>query len=279
MLESKALEPDGKRNGTGMNRNCWRPISLDVEPMRRNSDTKNSVKYVNGWRMTRLVFALRQQVLAAAVLVCLLFLSSAVHSETEPDRGERVVLELSALSKHGDGITRARDQVLEILQKGNACTAWFQESDPDPAEVFRSLHFEIEEHGPSRSYGIRNSDGEHLFKHPWGAKSFENAGRNSTILLNANGPFFRRTSTLMQLAPGGMARPSGNLMLVVSDYSGNTPEAQIVILLHELGHIIGRLPEDNDSWDGRSGRNTSEVLRHCKAETRAAAHNSLKSDN
>jgi hypothetical protein len=253
---------------------------MDVErSKRRNSDTKNSGKYVNGWRMARLVFALRQQVLAAAVLVCLLFLSSAVHSETEPDRGERVVPELSALSKHADEIARARDQVLEILQQQNACTAWFQESDPDPAEVFRSLHFEIEERGPSRSYGMRNSDGEPLFKHPWGAKSFENAGRNSTILLNANGPFFRRTSILMQLDPGGMlALPSGNLMLMVSHYSGNTPEAQIVIMLHELGHIIGRLPEDNDSWDGRSSRNTSEVLRHCKAETRAAAHNSWKSN-
>jgi hypothetical protein len=58
------------------------------------------------------------------------------------------------------------------------------------------LHFEIEERGPSRSYGMRDSDGEHLFKHPWRAKSFENARRNSTILLNANGPFFRRTSIL-----------------------------------------------------------------------------------
>jgi len=100
-----------------MNCHCWRSLSMDVErSMRRNSGIKNSGKYVNGWRMTRLVFALRQQVLAAAVLVCLLFLSSAVHSETEPNRGERVVLELSALGKHGDEITRARDQVLEIFQ-------------------------------------------------------------------------------------------------------------------------------------------------------------------
>lgn len=106
-----------------MNRNCLQSISMDVErSMRRNSDTKNSGKYVNSWQWTRLVFALRQQVLAAAVLVCLLFLSSAVHSETEPNRGERVVLELSAMSKHADEIARARDQVLEILQQQNACS-------------------------------------------------------------------------------------------------------------------------------------------------------------
>jgi len=84
----------------------------------------------------------------------------------------------------------------------------------------------------------------------------------------------------MQLDSGGMlAQPSGNLLLVVSHYSGDTPEAQIVVVLHELGHIIGCLPEDNDSWDGRSDRNTSEVPDHCKAETRAAAYNSWNSNN
>ena len=183
------------------------------------------------------------------------------------------MLELSALGKQGDTIARAREQVLEILQKGNACTAWFQESDPDPAEVFRSLHFELEESGPSRVYGMRNGRGEQLFKHPWGAKSFENAGRSSIIQVNANGPFFSRTSIVMQVEAGGiLSRPSGVAVLVVSSYAGNTPEAQITILLHELGHIIGRLPEDDDSWDGRSSRNTSDVLRHCKAEAHAAAH-------
>jgi hypothetical protein len=81
----------------------------------------------------------------------------------------------------------------------------------------------------------------------------------------------------MQLDPAGMfAWPAGNFMLTISSYNGDTPEAQITILLHELGYIIGRLPEDEDSWDGRSIRNTSEVSRHCKTETRAAANNSSR---
>jgi hypothetical protein len=104
------------------------------------------------------------------------------------------MLELSALGKQGETIARAREQVLEILQQGNACTAWFQESDPDPAEVFRSLHFELEESGPSSVYGMRNGQGEQVFKHPWAARSFENGGRNSIIQVNANGPFFSRIS-------------------------------------------------------------------------------------
>jgi hypothetical protein len=191
-----------------------------------------------------------------------------------PNKDDCVVLELSALGKPGDTITRAREQVIDILQHGNACSAWFQEADPDAAGVFRSLHFELEMRGPSYVYGMRDNERGQLFKHPWAARSIENGGLNSTVLLNANGPFFNRTSRIMQLDPRGMLlQPGGNRLLVVSSYNGNTPEAQITILLHELGHIIGRLPEDDDSWDGRSFRNTSEVSRHCKSETRAAAHN------
>jgi predicted Zn-dependent protease len=64
--------------------------------------------------------------------------------------------------------------------------------------------------------------------------------------------------------------------MTVSRYNGDTREAQITILLHELGHIVGLLPEDDDSWNTRSMRNTAEVSRHCKAETIAAAQNSSK---
>jgi hypothetical protein len=48
------------------------------------------------------------------------------------------------------------------------------------------------------------------------------------------------------------------------------------MMLHELAHIIGRIPEDDDSWNRRSSQNTDEVLRHCKKEidfvTRKPAH-------
>jgi hypothetical protein len=234
-----------------------------------------NIDSVTGGRKRHQFLALRQRLIAAAVLSCVLFAPSRSYSGHKPNQDDCVVLELSALGKRGDTIARARAQVIDILQNGNACAAWFQEADPDPAEVFRSLHFELEMRGPSHVYGMRDNKRGQLFKHPWAARSIENAGLNSTILLNANGPFFNRTSRIMQLDPGGtFAWPGGNLVLTISSYNGNTPEAQITILLHELGHIIGRLPEDDDSWDGRSLRNTSDVSRHCKSETRAAAHNS-----
>jgi hypothetical protein len=248
--------------------------------MEKGCDTETSGNCATSRRKRPQLFALRQRMIAGAALLCALFLSVPTLSESKTVLDERVVLELSALGKQGEEIARARGQALEILEQDNACTAWFKESDPDPAEVFRSLHFELDRSGPSRIYGKRDPGRGLLFKHPWGAKSFERGGRNSVILLNANGPFFNRTSIVMQRDSGGtVARPSGSLVLLVSSYAGNTPEAQIVILLHELGHITERLPEDDDSWDGRSSRNTAEVLRHCKVETQAAARNSSKSSN
>jgi hypothetical protein len=247
---------------------------LDVARCTRTySDTSGN--RVTGRRNRRAIFMRRRRVIAAAVLSCASLVPSRSYSEGTPNQDDSVVLELSALGKQGDTIGRAREQVLEILQNGNACTAWFQEADPAPAEVFRSLHFELERNGPSAIYGMRNRQGKQFFKHPWGARSMQFVGRGSTIRLNANGPFFNRTSPVMQQDSGArLVWPSGNRMLTISNYNGGTPEAQITILLHELGHIIGRLPEDSDSWDGRSSENTSEVLRHCKIEVRGAAHNS-----
>ena len=218
-----------------------------------------------------------KRVIAAAVLSFVLLAPSRSYAEHTPKQDDRVELELLSLGKRGNTIARARGQVMEILQDGNACSAWFQETDPNPAEVFRSLHFELDMRGNSYIYGMKDNQQGQLFRHPWGAKSIENAGRNSTILLNVSGPFFNHSSVVLQLDPRGlMPRPDGIRLLTIASYVGNTPEARITLLLHELGHIIGRLPEDDDSWDGRSSRNTEEVLRHCKIETRAAAHNNSR---
>jgi hypothetical protein len=245
--------------------------------MGKHGVTRTSGKYATGWWKRYQPFALRRRLIAAAVLSCLLYAPNQSDSKCTSNYEEGIALELSALGKRGDAIARARDQVLEILQPGNACSAWFQEANSDPAEVFRSVHFELESGGTSYAYGIRDRERGQLFKHPWAARTTQNAGRNAIIQLNGNGPFFNRTSLIMQLDQGGkFALSGGNLLLTISGYTGDTPEAQITILLHELGHIIGRLPEDDDSWDGRSFLNTSEVSQHCKTETRAAARNSAR---
>jgi hypothetical protein len=237
--------------------------------------TGTSEKYPTGWRKRYQTGALCRRLIASCILSCLLSTGSQSNSQCPSNYEDRVALELSALGKRGDAIARARRQVLEILQPGNGCSAWFQEADSEPSQVFGSVHFELDPRGTSVVYGVKDRERGQLFKHPWAARTTQNAGRDAIIQLNGNGPFFNRTSLIMQLDPGGKFALSGGILpLTVSRYSGDTPEAQITILLHELGHIIGRLPEDDDSWDGRSFRNTSEVSRHCMTETRAAARDS-----
>jgi hypothetical protein len=180
--------------------------------------------------------------------------------------------ELSSLGPRGELIAGVREQTLQILQSGNACKAWFEEADPDAADVFRSLHYDIDLNGTASIYSITDNFGDLLFKHPWGARSVENSGRNSFIELNGNGPFFvRKTRIVPSEAKLAAILPNGPQAVLIGPYEGATPEAQITILLHELGHIVGRLPRDDNSWNGRSSDNTRELLRHCKKDIRQAA--------
>ena len=79
----------------------------------------------------------------------------------------------------------------------------------------------MERNGPSAIYGVRNGQGKQFFKHPWGSRSMEFAGRGSTFRLNANGPFFNRTSPVKQQDSGAVLEwPTGNRMLTISNYNG-----------------------------------------------------------
>ena len=249
---------------------------LDVaQSTSRDSAAKFLKNLLTRWWIWRPPLKGRRRATFVVAFLCALLTASSTHSETASKSGDKVLLELVALGAQGSAIVRARDQVLDILQRSNACSAWFQEADPDPAGVFRSLHFDVEMEGPSYVVSMKDTSGRQLFKHPWAAKSMQNAGPDSVIQLNAHGPFFSSYSFVIELSPGRIpVRATGTHSLAIFSYGGNTPKAQDLILLHELGHIVGRLPEDDDSWDGRSIRNTSVVLKHCNDEIRAAARNS-----
>jgi hypothetical protein len=193
--------------------------------------------------------------------------ASSVHAQTVTNEEQRVRSELSPLGKRGDAIAHARELVLQILHSENGCSQWFEEANAQPSEIFRSLHYQLEDKGPIYVYRMADASGELRFKQPWGARTSQDTGRNSTIRLNRNGPFFSGKSQVIYVnADGHLVGFGGSRQLAVAFYSGNSEEAQILILLHELGHIVGRLPADDDSWDGLSSQNSLQVLRHCKQE-------------
>jgi hypothetical protein len=184
---------------------------------------------------------------------------------------DRVAPELAIMGKRGAVVEDVRERTIALLQTNDACAAWYEEWNPDVADVFRSLHYTIED--DQHSYTLRkyNDRGMQMLKSPWAAHTIQYGGRESMVRLNINGPFFRRISPVLDTGSRRWISPIGHTRLGVAEFSGDTTEAQITILLHELGHVIGRLPLDTDSWDGQSSRNTVEVLRHCKPEITEAA--------
>jgi hypothetical protein len=185
---------------------------------------------------------------------------------------ERIAMDLADLGKRGETIARVREQVLQILEKENSCSAWFQKVDPDPAATFRSARFVVDERGQKEVSAMKESLDREIFKHPYVASSIQNAGRNAVIQLNANGAFFVKISRVLEQEQfSEIPRLGGLHSLRVASYEGDTPMAQVTTILHELGHITGRLPEDDDSWTSQSEHNTEEVLRHCRAEITQAA--------
>lgn len=201
------------------------------------------------------------------------FAQSYVFVTNDPIRAQ-----LLTMGKPGSSVAQARDQVIEILQSKNSCSAWFQEADLNAASTFASLKFIIETNGPQDILGLRSDSGEMRLKYPYSARALENAGAHSVVVLNAKGAFFVRGALLLeQENPGSLFRPSGWRCLLVGSYRGDTLAAQLTILLHELGHVIGRLPDDSDELSGQSDRNTAEVLRFCRAQVKAASASPLHS--
>jgi len=108
--------------------------------------------------------------------------------------------------------------------------------------------------------------------HPYSAAVQENAGRNATVLLNANGPFFAKAADVLERdTAGSFARVAGRHTLRVGSFDGNTLPARITTLLHELAHVIGRIPDDSDELSGLSTQNTQRVLHACRAEIKSSA--------
>ena len=175
--------------------------------------------------------------------------------------------QLSAIGKHGSEILQARGKVLGILESSNTCSAWYQEKDPDAAATFRMIRFDLDRKADGSVQESHGPGSLVVFRSPYVASVIQGDGANATITLNAQGAFFRVMARVVGLSnDGGPFEYRGQRTLRVGPYDGNTSQAQIVTLLHEFGHALDLLPSDENDTDGKSVRNTEEVLRHCHAE-------------
>jgi len=183
------------------------------------------------------------------------------------------------MGKEGQKILRARERVLEILETGNACTAWFQEKDSNPAATFRTLSFTLDSKG--QEYVLETRDGSlDMLQSPYVARVFQDSGTYTEITINRNGAFFFPMAAVVKdRKEGGRLNFEITRALKVGPYWGNSPSAQVLTLLHELGHVIDRLPADGGDQEGKSAQNTSEVLRYCRAEVESSVRRGTLSAN
>jgi len=173
-------------------------------------------------------------------------------------------IQLDAMGKPGQTISRAREKVLEILESPNACSAWFQQKDSNPAATFRTLTFELDRKGDEYVLESRDLGPAEIFRSPYVARVMQADGSYATITINARGAFLRAQATIQEIhKEGGPTTFRGERTLRVGPYFGATLPAQVATLLHEFGHLIDLLPTDRDDLDGKSLHNTDEVLRNC----------------
>jgi len=180
--------------------------------------------------------------------------------------------ELASMGKPGQKILRARERVLEILQTGNPCSAWFREKDSNPAATFRTLSFTVDRKGEEFVLESRNPGDMSIFRNPYVARVFQADGSYATITINLKGAFFSPMARVVEVQKGGGPWSLlGSRVLGVGPYQGDSMHAQILALLHEFGHLVDLLPTDEGDQDGKSVHNTNEVLRFCRAEVESKA--------
>ncbi len=188
-----------------------------------------------------------------------------------------VQAQLAAMGKAGQKILRAREKILEILETESACKNWFQEKDSNPAATFRTLSYILDSRGDEFVLESKDIGRMNIFRNPYVAKVMQGDGPYAAVTLNAKGAFFSTMATVVEVhKEGGPTYFRGTRLLRVGPYAGDTLPAQVITLLHEFGHVLDLLPTDLDDLDGKSGRNTNEVLRACSAEVEAVAHRSLR---
>jgi hypothetical protein len=159
---------------------------------------------------------------------------------------------LSLTAKELTPLDGAYLDAFSILRADNTCSTFY--GGPAAIEVLNQFKLQLKPGLLDSSVAVRMSGSttNHMSLHDaLSYRLFQKAQ------LNLEGPFYRRSLSYSDLSIGG--------------FLPNTREARVTILLHELGHLIGRrdrqwlLPNDGASED-LMRENTKRVIRACREQ-------------
>jgi len=159
--------------------------------------------------------------------------------------------------KGNTNLDQAFQDAISILSKNNSCSRFF--GGPGAAEEVLnhlSLQFQIGSLRDSKT-GIEMSGNFTYF-----GETEEHAGYRlfATATINTRGPFFR-----------AKVFPAEPYVPPIGSFRPNTREARVLMLLHELAHLVrGRqgswLIPDDGNLPSVSAQNTALIESHCKAQ-------------
>ncbi len=188
-----------------------------------------------------------REVFLSATTVCLVFVSANAFKVNTP----------SPLHAEDKVFRSAYDDTINILSTPNECSDFFGGSSSSVG-VFNELFARVGRDFRAPSIGIVMSG---TTTNVVSLKTGRKHRLFDKVMINRNGPFYRhRVRETQPTAPR------------VGSFQPNTREARVLMLLHELGHVV----EANGKWllpdDGRdedlSRSNTRRIEDACKRQIR-----------
>jgi hypothetical protein len=159
------------------------------------------------------------------------------------------------LRKHSKPLAQAYTDAYGILGKDNACSRFFGGAAAQTA--FEQLAAQLRSGMLGNNLvGIRMSGHVSFYKNP-GKVSYRIF---EEVIINASGPFYKAA-----------AFPSDPFIPNVGSFRPNTREARVLMLLHELAHLVvgpeGKwlIPDDANKPE-QNNRNTALVESRCREE-------------
>ena len=186
--------------------------------------------------------------------------SAAVSRSTVPALPSPLITEDSILRM-------AYFDALSILSTSNRCSDFF--GGPDTVDIFNKFMGQVRKGYFQNTVGMKMSGDVTNVTNNMTKRTFRLFDK---VALNTNGPFYRkRTSN---------AEPS---MPRIGRFEPNTKEIRVLILLHELGHVIKGsdgswlLPNDGHN-EGLSLQNSQKIEEICGEQIRSLGRPEIKNN-